>query len=90
MTYEGPRHPGRPACSGSDGNKEWLCAHTLTLTHTCTCPTQALSKNGSSSLVAKIKEPLGGQPLEEISLLWPLLFRRLFKISRLVLERIPG
>lgn len=38
-----------------------LCAHAHAHTHR-TRPTQALSKNGSSSLVAKIKEPLGGQP----------------------------
>lgn len=62
VTYEGLRLPSLPACSGGDGNEEQLCAHMLTLTRTRTRPTQALSKNGSSSLVAKIKEPLGGQP----------------------------
>lgn len=62
VTYEGPRLPRLPARSGGDGNKERLCTHTLMLTRTHTRPTQALSKNGSSSLVAKIKEPLGGQP----------------------------
>lgn len=75
--------------SGGAGNKEQLCAHTLTLTHR-TRPTPVLSKNDSWSLVAKIKEPLGGQPPEEISLLCLLLFKGLFEISRLVLERIPG
>lgn len=90
VTYEASRFPGLPACSGGDGNKERLCEHTLKLTCTRTRPTQVLSKNGSPGLVAKIKEPRSGQPLEEISLLWPLLLKRLFEISRLLLERIPG
>lgn len=63
VTCDGSGLPGLPGCSGGDGNKERLCAHTLTLTRTRTRPTQALSKNSSPSPVAKIKEPLGGQPL---------------------------
>lgn len=62
MTCEGSRLPGLPGCSGGGGDKERLCAQTLTLTRTRTRPTQALSKNRSPSPVAKIKEPLGGQP----------------------------
>lgn len=89
-TSEGPRLPGWPTCSGGDGNKERLCAHTLTLTRTCTRPTQALSKNISSSLVAKIKEPLGGRPPGGNIAPWPLLFKGLCEISRLLLEGIPG
>lgn len=89
VTCEGLGLPGLPACSGGDGNKEELCVHTLTLTDR-TRPTQALSKNVSSNLVAKIKEPLGSQPQEEILLLGPLLCKGLCKISSLLLERIPG
>lgn len=60
-----------PGCQGCQGcpaaqvetvTKNGFVAHTLTLTRTRTRPTQALSKNGSPSWVAKIKEPLGGQP----------------------------
>lgn len=72
VTYE---EPGCQVCQllrWRGQQRAALCAHAHTHTHR-TRPTAVLSKNGSSSLAAKIKEPLGGQPPEETSLLWPLL-----------------